>query len=418
MTRRRLLLLTGLLGLMTTLEPFSIDMSLPPLPAMAADLGVAESAIQFSLSAFFLGMAVGQLVYGPASDRIGRRPPLLAGLLLYVVATLACAFADSADALIVLRGVQGFAAASGQVLARAIVRDRFDREDAARLFSYVFFILGLAPVVAPILGAHFAVWFGWPSIFVFLAVYGGIVLALNLCCLDESLAERDPDALRPAGMARNYLILLGNRAFVGNMLCGVFAFCALFAFLAASPTVIISFLGQPPETFGYLLALTMSGHLAALTAGARLVGRVGLDPLLRIGSMVGAGAGAALALLAWTAEPGVAAIVLPVACYLAAFGWILPQAMAGALQPFPRLAGAASSLLGFLQLLGAAATAAAVSSFDDGTQTPMTTAIFLASLGGALAYLALVRPRRAPFFPRRQRRCGHRRSCRRARRRR
>ena len=394
MNRVQYLSLTLLLGLMTTLEPFSVDMTLPPLPAMAAHFGVEDASVQLSLSAFFLGMAVGQLVYGPISDRIGRRTPLLVGLALYVVATVACVFADSIEALITFRLIQGLAAAAGQILPRAIVRDRFDREDAAKLFSYIFFILGLAPVVAPIIGAHFVVWFGWPSIFVFLAAYGALVLMLNWFWLDESIVERDPAALQLGRMARNYVSIIRDRDFLGYMLCSVCAFCALFAFLAASPTVIITYLAQPPDAFGYLLALTMIGHLITLVIGARLVQRVGLDLLLRAGSIAGALAGTVIAVLAWTTQPSVAAIIAPVAFYLAAFAWILPQAVAGALSPFPQLAGSASSLLGFLQLMAAAATAALIGVLDDGTQVPMTTMIFVATVGGLLAYLLLVRGRR------------------------
>ena len=394
MNRAQYLMLIVLLGLMSTIEPFSVDMSLPALPVMARGLDVEGASVQISLSAFFFGMALGQLVYGPVSDRVGRRPPLLAGLMVYVVATVACVLATSIEGLIAWRFIQGLGAAAGQILSRVIVRDKFDREDAARLFSYIMFILGIAPIIAPIIGAHFVIWLGWRSIFVFLALYGIIILVLNRIFLGESIARRDAAALQLGRMTRNFGEIICNRVFLGYMLCSASAFGALFAFLSATPTIVITHLGQPPDIYGYWFAATMTGHLVALAIGARLVRRVGLDPLLRFGLGVGAFSAIAIAALAWAGYVNLFAIFVPMSVYLAGFALIVPQAIAGAMSPFPHIAGAASSLLGFLQFVAAAMTAALVGLFDDGTQRPMTTAIFVAGMIGVLAYVTLVHGRR------------------------
>lgn len=394
MNRAQYLMLIVLLGLMSTIDPFSIDMSLPALPAMARSLDVEDASVQISLSAFFFGIAIGQLVYGPVSDRVGRRLPLLAGLLVYVTATVACVLTTSIDVLIACRFVQGLGAAAGQILSRAIVRDKFDREDAARLFSYIMFILGIAPIIAPIIGAHFVIWLGWRSIFVFLALYGIIILVLNWMFLAESIAKRDTEAIQLGRMMRIYGEVIRNRVFQGYVLCGASAFCALFAFLSATPTIVITYLGHPPDIYGYWFAVSMIGHLIALMIGARIVQRVGLDPLLRLGLVVGAISATALAALAWAGQTNLLAIFVPMFVYMTGFALIVPQAIAGAMSPFLHIAGAASSLLGFLQFVAAAMTAALIGLFDDGTQRPMATAIFVAGMVGVLAYVTLVHRRR------------------------
>lgn len=390
LSRGEMLLLTLMLGLLVATEAFTIDSSLPAMPAIAAGLGATDSAVQISLGVFMLGMAVGQLIHGPLSDRFGRKPVLVLAMGLFTAATVGCIFAPDIETLTALRLVQGFGAACGHTLSRAIVRDRFDREHAARLYSYILVVLAVAPIAAPILGAHFTIWFGWRSLFVLLTLYGLAVILLNGLFLRESNTTPDKAALRPGRILLSFAEVTRNRIFWGYLVCNAAAFAGLFAFLSGSSSVLISYLGIAPDSYGYYFALTMVGHMGALFWGGWAVGRYGLDALLRMGVILAAAAGVLMGTLAWSGVVSVAAIVGPAFLFMCAFALIVPQAVAGALSPFPHIAGAASSLMGFLQLGTGSVTGALVGYFYDGTQLAMTTAIFAAGLIGLAGYLIVL----------------------------
>ncbi len=389
MERREKLLLTLLLGMVVGLDPLSIDTALPVAEVMAEGLATDLSSIQLSLSLFVLGMAVGQLFHGPASDRFGRRPVMLGALGLYIAATLALAVAPGIDTVIGARLIQGFAAAATQTVSRAIIRDRLDREAASQVLSYVFLVLAIAPIVAPILGAYLTETVGWRSIFWIMIAYGALALIVHGRWLAETNAQRDPHALHPGRLARAFAAPAANRLFWAYVACGAASFSALFAFLIGSPASLIVFLGASPREFSLYFAIVMLGNLVGYPTGARLVGRLGLDRLLLIGTLGGLVSALSIAILALAGVHAVAAIVLPVFFYMFFFALILPPSTAGALSPFPRAAGAASALLGFVQLGAAALTGALVGAFDDGTHAPMVTAIAIASLVGLAAYGAV-----------------------------
>ena len=390
MERRERLLLTILLGMVVALDPLSIDTVLPSAKVMADGLATDLSSIQLSLSLFVLGMAVGQLFHGPASDRFGRRPVMLVALCLYIAASIALALAPGIDTLIGARLVQGFAAAAAQTVTRAIIRDRLDREAASRVLSYVYLVLAIAPIVAPILGAYVAEAFGWRSVFWVMIAYGVVALLLHGRWLPETNDAPDARALNPARLARAFAGVAASRVFWAYVGCGAASFSVLFAFLIGSPAVLIAFLGATPQEFSAYFAIVMTGNLIGYPTGARQVGRLGLDRLLQIGTLGALASAASIVVLAWAGVDAVAAIVAPVFCYMFFFALVLPPATAGALSPFPKIAGAASSLLGFVQLGAAALTGALVGAFDDGTQMPMVTAIGIAGLVG-LASFAVVR---------------------------
>ena len=395
MHRNSLVLFTIILGLLIATEAFTIDSSLPAMPAIAIGLATDNAAVQLSLSMFMLGMAVGQLVHGPLSDRFGRKPVLLFAASLYTVVTFGTIFVTDVETLTVLRLFQGFAGASGHILTRAIVRDRFDREDAARLLSYIMLMLAAAPIVAPILGAHLTLALGWRSVFVFLAIYGAVVVVANLIFLEETNKTPDRNALSPGWLVRAFNEVLSSRVFWGNLLCAVSAFAALFAFLSGSSAVMISYLNIGADTFSYVFAGVMVGHLGALIWGGRMVGRYGIDRILRAGVVLNAAGGVLIGALAWSGMATVAAIAIPSALMMAAFALIVPQAAASAMSPFPHIAGAASSLMGFLQLSAGAATGALVAYFSDGTQLSMTTAMCVAGLIGLVGYMLILPNRQA-----------------------
>ena len=386
MTARERLFFALMLGLVVGLDPLSIDTALPAAREMAAGLGTDLSSVQLSLSLFVFGMAVGQPVYGPLSDRFGRRPVLLGALALYVAATAALAIAPGIGMLVAARLVQGLAAAATQVISRAIVRDRLDREAASRVLSHVFLVLGITPIVAPVLGAWLTETAGWRSVFLVMLAYGAAALLVHWRWLPETNAAPDRDALAPGRLIAAFSGVAGNGLFWAYVGCGAAVFAALFAFLAGAPAAFIVHLGATPGDFGWFFALVMVGNLAGYPVGARLVVRLGINRLLMWGTLGGLASGLAIAGLAVAGVASPWAVVLPALAYMFCFALVLPPATAGALSPFPRVAGAASSLLGVAQLGAGAVAGAIVAGLDDGTQMPLAIGMAAASVAGLVAF--------------------------------
>ena len=391
MTARERLFFALLLGLVVGLDPLSIDIALPAAQEMASDLGTDLSSIQLSLSLFVFGMAAGQLVYGTMSDRFGRRPVLLFALVLYVGASAALVISPGIEMLVIARLVQGLAAAATQVISRAIVRDRLDREAASRVLSHVFLVLGIMPIVTPVIGAWLTGSVGWRSVFTVMLAYGAAALLIHWRWLPETNEAPDRDALAPERLYAAFSHVAGSAVFWAYVGCGAAAYCALFAFLSGSPAAFIVHLGETPESFGYFFALVMVGNLIGYPVGSRLVIRLGIDRLLMYGTLGGLASGLAIAGLAIGGVASPWAIVVPVFAYMFSFALILPPATAGALSPFPRVAGAASSLLGVTQLGAGALAGAIVAGLDDGTQMPLAVGIAAASVAGLLAFFCVRR---------------------------
>ena len=391
MTARERLFFALLLGLVVGLDPLSIDIALPAAQEMASDLGTDLSSVQLSLSLFVFGMAAGQLVYGTMSDRFGRRPVLLFALVLYVGASAALVISPGIEMLVIARLVQGLAAAATQVISRAIVRDRLDREAASRVLSHVFLVLGIMPIVTPVIGAWLTETVGWRSVFTVMLAYGAAALLIHWRWLPETNETPDRHALSPQRLFAAFSHAAGSGVFWSYVGCGAAAFCALFAFLSGSPAAFIVYLGETPESFGYFFALVMVGNLIGYPVGSRLVIRIGLDRLLMCGTLGGLASGLAIAGLAIGGVASPWAIVVPVFAYMFSFALILPPATAGALSPFPRVAGAASSLLGVTQLGAGALAGAIVAGLDDGTQMPLAIGIAAASIAGLLAFFCVRR---------------------------
>ncbi|MGL4541302.1 MAG: multidrug effflux MFS transporter, partial [Polymorphobacter sp.] len=268
-----------LLGMLTAYGAISIDLYLPAMPAIAAAYGVDSGRVQNTMAAFFIGMAAGQLIYGPLSDRIGRRPLLLFGSLLYIAASVLCALAPSIDWLVFGRFVQALGACSGAVLARAIVRDRFDHQDSARIFSMLMLVLGIAPILAPTLGGFLVDWVGWRGVFGVLALFGvGALLAVVLG-VPESRSAATAALARGEPALRSYAALIGRRRFAGYMLTGAFNGATLFTYIANAPDLLIEQLGFSVRAFGWLFAA-----LAVAVIGSSQVNRLLLrhTPSLRI----------------------------------------------------------------------------------------------------------------------------------------
>jgi DHA1 family bicyclomycin/chloramphenicol resistance-like MFS transporter len=377
----------------------SSDLYLPALPAIRRDLGASDAQAQLTLSALVIGFALAQLVYGPLSDRLGRRPILLAGLAIFVAASVAAMLAPSIEALVAARFLQGVGACSATVMGRAIVRDLFDPARGARALAQVFFLLGLAPMFGPLLGGYLAVWFGWRAPFGVLLAAGVVLWLASWRLLAETNRQLDPTATDFATLAANAGRIVANRIFVGYAACFTFTYCGLFAFLSASAFVLIEVLGVPPERYGLWFMLAVAGNMTGAYVCSRLTHRLSLRRLLSIGAAVTAGAGIAILALALAGVAHPLAIIAPVAAYLFGHAFVSPVCMAAAVGPFPRMAGLASALLGFIQLATGAVFGQVLMRLHDGTTRPLAAGVALFGCGVLVAYLALVRTTPPPAAP-------------------
>ncbi len=384
-----------LLGALTASGPLSIDMYLPALPAIGRSLHATPAAMQQTVAAFFIGMAAGQLVYGPLSDRIGRRPPLLFGLFLYAAASAGCALAPSESALIVLRVVQAVAGCAGMVIARAIVRDRFHYNEVLHIFSLLSLVMGLAPILAPLFGGWLLAAAGWRSIFAFQAVFGASAGVAALVLLPESRSQATAAHARGEHPLQSYLALLRQPRLVGFVLTGAFSGAALFTYIAASPDILIGMFHVPPSRFGLFFGANAIGLIGATQLNARLARRVPFEVILKWANLAVFGASLVLALDAVTGLGGLWGIMVPMFLIMASFGFNQSNATVGALGVDPLRTGSISSLFGGANFAAGAAAAAIAGALRDGTPRPMAFVIVCALACAVIALRTLAPVRRA-----------------------
>jgi DHA1 family bicyclomycin/chloramphenicol resistance-like MFS transporter len=357
------------------LLPVSTDLYLPALPGLKRDLGASDAQSQLTLSAFVVGFGIAQLFYGPVSDRFGRRPALLGGVALYAGATLACLLAPSVEVLVAARFLQGMGACSGQVMARAVVRDLFEPADGARVMAHMTYLFGLVPFFAPLIGGHLTVAFGWRANFAFLLAFGLAILILVFALLGETNRRRDREATRIGRMIANAGIIWRSRTFAGYTLCVTFSYCGLFSYLSASPFVLVDDFGVEPQDFGWWFMLSVTGNICGALVCSRLARRVPLARLLGLSSSVTTAGGLLMLALAAGNVMHPLAVMGPMFIYLLGHGMTTPVCLAAAVGPFPGLAGTASALLGFTQLAVAAVAGQIVLRLHDGTALPLAVAV-------------------------------------------
>jgi MFS transporter, DHA1 family, multidrug resistance protein len=386
-----LLRLTLILGALSAFTPLAVDMYLPGLPALERALATDAGKVQLTLSLFFLGLAVGQLFYGPLSDRFGRRGPLLAGNLLYVGASIACALSPDIDTLIVARFLQAFGSCAGLVIARAMVRDLFEPLEGARVMSLLMLVMGVAPILAPLLGGYVLVWFGWPAIFWFLAAFGLLTLVVARIGLPETNRARPEARLTIGSALRSYRQLLLQRRFMGYTLASSLGMGGLFAYIAGSPFIFIDLFQVPPEAYGWIFGINAVGIIGMSQVNRALLRRFTLDEVLIVGLVVMACAGLALLGAAIFPLGGLPGLWLPLFVYIASLGTILPNAAASAMAGEAHRAGTAAALMGTLQFVLGAITSGLVAALHDGTALPMAAIVAISGLGGLAARLVLVR---------------------------
>ncbi|MFF2580722.1 multidrug effflux MFS transporter [Streptomyces goshikiensis] len=393
--RRTGLLVTFVLGGLTALPPLSMDMYLPALPEVTTALHSPAATIQLTLTACLAGMALGQLVIGPMSDKWGRRVPLLAGMVVYVLATALCALAPTAGTLIAFRLLQGLAGAAAIVIARAVVRDLYDGVEMARFFSTLMLISGTAPIIAPLIGGQVLRFADWRGVFAVLTVVG---LALTLLVW-RGLGETLPAERRQTGgvgaALRTMRGLLADRVFAGYMLAGGFGFAVLFSYISASPFVVQEIYGASPQAFSLLFGLNSVGLIAVgQINGKLLVGRVSLDKALASGLGTITLASVALLLMSTGVfgEVGLVPIAAALFVLMSAMGLVLPNTNAQALMRTPHAAGSASALLGTSSFLVGAIASPLVGIAGEGTAVPMAVVQLACSLLSVGCFLGMCRP--------------------------
>nr|WP_245727498.1 Bcr/CflA family multidrug efflux MFS transporter [Streptomyces vietnamensis] len=393
--RRTGLLVTLVLGGLTALPPLSMDMYLPALPEVTGALRAPAATVQLTLTACLAGMALGQLVVGPMSDKWGRRRPLLIGMLVYVLATAVCALAPTAELLIGFRLLQGLAGAAGIVIARAVVRDLYDGVEMARFFSTLMLISGVAPIIAPLIGGQILRLTDWRGVFHVLTVIGVLLTVVVWRFLHETLpAERRHEG--GVGEAlRTMRGLLADRVFTGYMLTGGLAFAALFAYISASPFVVQEIYGASPQTFSLLFGLNSIGLVAVgQINGKLLVGRVSLDKALGFGLGTILLAGLALTLMTTgvLGKVGLAPVAAGLFVLMSAMGLAMPNTNAQALMRTPHAAGSASALLGTSSFLIGAVASPLVGIAGEHTAVPMAVVQLGCAVLALACFLGLCRP--------------------------
>jgi DHA1 family bicyclomycin/chloramphenicol resistance-like MFS transporter len=380
--------LTALLAALSAIGPLTTDMYLPSLPDIARQLHASTAQAQFTISAYLIGFAVGQIFYGPVSDRHGRKPILIAALALYCIASLACSLSTSIEMLIVARAFQALGGCGGIVLARAIVRDIHSGARAGRELSLIASVMALAPVLAPIAGGFLQTYFGWRAVFFTLVGAGFAGVGIVWAALPETLKSRAAEPLSITSILRSYRLVAGNPAYLAYLGITAASYAGLFAWISAAAFVLQDLYRLSPFDFGIAFALGSVGYMIGSALAARVVVTTGLDGVLGIGAATCAAGGIGMVLAVACGFPSSLALVFPMAIYLAGLGMVLPQGIAGALTPFPERAGAASSLFGFVQQSVAALCGAVVGWLLGQSAWPL--AIGVAAMGCATLFLWLI----------------------------
>jgi MFS transporter, DHA1 family, multidrug resistance protein len=384
-TRFRYFELIVLMGVLQAFAPLSIDMYLPSMPLLEKVFHATTAQVQITLVTFLLGFALGQAVYGPITDRFGRKPPLYVSLTLFVASSAACALCKSVNALAFFRLLQAIGACGGAVVSRAMVRDLFPPIELRKIFSMLVLVLGVSPLISPFIGGYLLVWFGWKSIFFTQASLGVLMLIAMHFRLSESLAPENVRPLHMDHVTATYTHLLRDRTFLGaSLVCG-FSSAGMFAYIASAPFVFINIYKLPPQQFGWLFGIIAAGLIGASQVNGRMSHNIPLWKVLRVANIVQLVSGFAVLATAAAGIGGMFGIFAPVFVYMCATGFVFPNGSAIAMMRHGNMAGTASALLGTNQFVIAAVTTIVLGFIDNSSAMPM--AIVIAGCGVAATVL-------------------------------
>ncbi len=370
-TEQNRLLLVLVLGALTCLGPMAIDLYLPAMPEIARSFGEPLGRIQLTLSAYTIGFALGQMIFGPLSDRFGRLRIMLPGIVAFIITNLMAAMASNASELIFIRVLQALAGASVMVCIPAMVRDLFHRDECAKVLSSILLVMTAAPLLAPILGGQILRFASWQALFIFLAGFGVLTLILGSFKLKESLPVERRIAMSPKALVAAYKEVLTHRRAMSKILAHGFFFGGMFAFVSASPFVYIELHGVPVDQYGYLFGLNIIGMGLCNIINMRLMGRFPLKNLLSFGVYAACASSTVLLINAWTGFGGLVGLVIPVIVYVSCMGFTGPNSNALSLQHFPNTAGTANAVAGVLRFGIGGVTTALAGLLHDGTAIPM-----------------------------------------------
>ncbi len=378
------------LGLLSAFGPLSIDMYLPALPIIAKDFGANLSSVQLSLASFFVGIAAGQIFYGPLTDRFGRKRPLYFGLVLYGVASLLCATTDSVEGLIAFRFLQALGSCAGMVISRAVVRDLYRPQESAKIFSLLMLIMGVAPILAPLLGGAMMTTIGWRSIFWFLTAVSFVTFFSVYFFLKETSTPHPDHKLNKA--LHNYLEVLKDRNFTGYAFSLSFIYAGMFAYITGSPFVFIEHFKFTPGEYSILFGVNAAGLTLFSQVNSWLLRKYSPAELIQKTLPVTLIAGLFL-LIAGLLQGPVWSVCMPLFLFILTMGIIAPNAAASALANQKKSAGSASALLGTFQFSVSALCSTLVSSLHDGSLVPMTSVMFMAALAAFFFHWILIQSR-------------------------
>lgn len=375
-----------LLVVMVALSPFAINVIAPSLPGLAQAFRTDYGTAQLTLTWYLAGVAAGQLLFGPLSDRFGRRPVLIGGLLAYVAGSLACLMAPTIDLLIAGRVAQALGGCAGMVLSRAIVRDVWGRDQAASVLGYVTMGMAVAPMLAPTIGGLLESWYGWRAAYWAMLGGGVFVVIVALARLPETHFDRTR-SISPGSMITGYVALLRNPLFVAYTATGMFNTCQFFAFLGAVPYVAMSVIGVEPLVYGLLFMMISAGYMVGNFVSGRFATRMGVQRMLLLGCSTCLTATVIMAACVYLGPLTAWSVFVPMSLGAMGSGMILPSAMAGAVGATARAAGAASGLMGFMQMTAGAAASFVVSHFETMMLDAMVIGVTLSAAGAFVSQL-------------------------------
>lgn len=361
-----------ILGFLSAIAPFSIDMYLPGFPAIAKDLNTSIETVAYSLSSFFIGVCIGQVLCGPLLDRYGRKKPLYAGMVLYVLATIGCVFTQSVQLLIILRFLQAVGGCVSMVAPRAIIRDLFPVEESAKIFSYMILILGVSPIIAPTAGSYMVSHYGWHSIFILLTILGVLLIIAVVAGLPES-KQPDPDySLQPATILASFRIVLQQTQFFTYAITGAISSAGLFAYLAGSPYVFMEYFGTSEQAYGGIFALIAAGLITSSQLNNWLLKKYSSQQIVQLTLTIQTLAGLFLFVATAMGWLNLYSTIGLIFIYLSCQGFNFPNSSALSMAPFSKHAGSASALMGAIQMGMGALASAAVGLFTPHNAMPLT----------------------------------------------